>query len=46
MLYLKLYYAMKYIKLYEDFQLGDLNFMSPEEIQDLFLEDVRNKLLT
>ena len=39
MLYLKLHYAMKYIKLYEDFQLGDLNFMSPEEIQKLFFEE-------
>ena len=27
---------MKYIKLYEDFQMGDLNFMSPHEIITLF----------
>ena len=39
MLYLKLYYAMKYIKLYEDFQLADLNVMSPQEIQDLFFDE-------
>ena len=30
---------MRYIKLYEDFQMGDLNFMSPEEIQWLFFEE-------
>ena len=30
---------MKWIKLYEEFQLGDLNFMSPEEIQELFFEE-------
>ncbi len=30
---------MKWIKLYEEFQLGDLNFMSPEEIQKLFIEE-------
>ena len=43
MLYLKLYYAMKYIKLYEDFQLGDLNFMSPEEIQKFFMKECEKK---
>ena len=30
---------MKWIKLFEEFQLGDLNFMPPEEIQDLFMEE-------
>lgn len=30
---------MKYIRLYEEFQLGDLNFMSPEEIQKLFMAE-------
>lgn len=30
---------MKWIKLFEEFQLGDLDSMSPEEIQDLFLEE-------
>jgi len=39
MLYLKLYYAMKYIRLFEDFQLGDLNVMSPEEIKKLFFKE-------
>ena len=32
---------MKYIRLFEDFQLGDLNFMSPEEIKELFFEECR-----
>ena len=32
---------MKYIRLFEDFQLGDLNFMSPEEIKGLFFEECR-----
>ena len=30
---------MKYIRLFEDFQLGDLNFMSPEEIEKLFFRE-------
>ncbi len=30
---------MRYIKLYEEFQIGDLNFMSPEEIQELFMRE-------
>jgi len=30
---------MKYIRLFEDFQLGDLNFMSPKEIKELFFEE-------
>ena len=34
---------MRYIKLYEDFQMGDLNFMSPEEIQDLFFEECEKR---
>jgi ankyrin repeat protein len=34
---------MKWIKLFEEFQLGDLNFMSPEEIQDLFFEECQKE---
>ena len=34
---------MKWIKLYEEFQLGDLNSMSPEEIQDLFFEECKKQ---
>jgi ankyrin repeat protein len=34
---------MRYIKLYEDFQLGDLNVMSPEEIQKLFKQECWKK---
>lgn len=30
---------MKWIKLFEEFQMGDLNFMSPEEIQKLFMQE-------
>lgn len=30
---------MKWIKLFEEFQLGDLDSMSPEEIQGLFFEE-------
>lgn len=30
---------MKWIKLFEEFQLGDLDSMSPEEIQDLFFKE-------
>lgn len=43
MLYLKLYYAMKYIKLYESFsgEIGDLNFMSQEQIQELFFNECK-----
>ena len=32
---------MKYIRLFEDFQLGDLNVMSSEEIKGLFFEECR-----
>ena len=34
---------MKYIRLYEEFQMGDLNFMSPEEIQELFIAEFHKK---
>ena len=34
---------MKWIKLYEEFQLGDLNFMSPKEIQYLFIQECGKK---
>ena len=34
---------MKWIKLFEEFQMGDLNFMSPEEIQDLFFEECEKR---
>ena len=30
---------MKWIRLFEEFQLGDLNFMSPNEIQELFMRE-------
>ena len=35
---------MKYIRLFEDFQLGDLNFMSPEEIQKLFFKECKKQI--
>ena len=34
---------MKWIKLYEEFQLGDLNFMSPDEIQELFMQECKKQ---
>ena len=34
---------MKWIKLYEEFQLGDLNFMSPVEIQELFMQECKKQ---
>ena len=34
---------MKYIRLYEEFQMGDLNFMPPEEIQDLFMQECKKQ---
>ena len=34
---------MKWIKLFEEFQMGDLNFMSPEEIQKLFMDECKKK---
>ncbi len=34
---------MKWIKLFEEFQLGDLNFMSPEEIQELFMQECKKQ---
>lgn len=30
---------MKYIRLFEEFQIGDLNLMSPDEIQELFIAE-------
>jgi len=30
---------MKYIRLFEDFQLGDLNVMSPEQIEGIFFDE-------
>lgn len=35
---------MKWIKLYEDFQLGDLIVVSPEKIQDLFSEECKKEI--
>lgn len=34
---------MKWIKLFEEFQLGDLDSMSSEEIQDLFFKETMEK---